>query len=117
MDLLLVSHEKLAHFFIFVHILVHNWSLGSVCIIYAADLLNDLTYVIVMLKICSFSVAMSSEYLIEWVGIGQTFLMYGLISLGCFIFLRRELFETKNKTKSEIDKLMLGRMSDAQKRH
>lgn len=45
---------------IIVHIVVHNKGLGSMCIIYCADILENLNWMIITIKICSFTVAMTS---------------------------------------------------------
>lgn len=45
---------------IMVHIVVHNKGLGSMCIIYCADILENLNWMIIAIKICSFTVAMTS---------------------------------------------------------
>lgn len=51
-------------FLIMVHIVVHNKGLGSICIIYCADILENLNWMIIAIKICSFTVAMTSDYMI-----------------------------------------------------
>lgn len=50
--------------FIMAHIVVHNRGLGSMCIIYCADILDNLNWMIISIKICSFTVSMTSEYMI-----------------------------------------------------
>ena len=45
---------------IFGHIVAHNKGLGVACIIYCADILQDLSWMIVALKICSSTVSLSS---------------------------------------------------------
>lgn len=47
-----------------VHIVVHNRGLGAMAIVYCADVLDDLGGMIVAIKVCSFMVALTSEYMI-----------------------------------------------------
>lgn len=49
---------------IFAHIVTHNKSLGAMGIVYCADILNDLSWMTVSIKVCSFTVALTSEYMI-----------------------------------------------------
>lgn len=51
-------------FFIFLHMVVHNRGLGSMCIIYCADILENLSWMIVGIKVCSFTVVLTSEFMI-----------------------------------------------------
>ena len=48
-----------------------------------------------VLKISSFIVAMTTEYLFYYIGISNTFIGYGLISTLCFVYLKEDLEETK----------------------
>lgn len=51
-------------FLIMIHIIVHNKGLGPICIVYCADIMENLNWMIIAIKICSFTVAMTSEYMI-----------------------------------------------------
>ena len=89
-------------FLLFGHILVMNLTLGSVCIIYCSDILTDLTWVIFTLKLCAFTVALTTEYMIEYLGIGLMFMVYFVLSAGSFAFLRPRLVETTGLTRAEV---------------
>lgn len=45
---------------IFGHIIVHNWGLGATAIVYCADIVDDLSLLIIVLRFCSFCVALAS---------------------------------------------------------
>jgi len=74
---------------IFMHIVVHNWGLGATAIVYSADILDDLAPLIIVLRMCSFTVALSSEYMIEYIGVSYLFLIFALVSALLHIFLRK----------------------------
>lgn len=65
---------------IYCHIITFNFSLGPVGIIYAAELVPNLIPIIVTLRFCTFLVALTTNYIIHEFGIGQLFLMFGILS-------------------------------------
>lgn len=65
---------------LYLHIITFNFSLGPVGIIYAAQLVPNLTPIIVTLRFATFLVALSTNYIIHEFGIGQLFLMFGVLS-------------------------------------
>ena len=89
-------------FLIFGHIFVHNMSLSPVCIVYCAEIVEDITWVIITLKMCSFTVALTADYMIEYLGFGNMFFVFGIISILVYLFLRDKIEETKGLTKKEI---------------
>jgi hypothetical protein len=72
---------------IFIHVITFNCSLGPVCIIYAVELVTDITPIILTLKICSLCVALSTNFLMKTIGLGLMFLIYAFISTLSFIYL------------------------------
>ena len=80
---------------IFGHIFVHNMSLSPTCIVYCAEIVEDITWVIITLKVCSFSVAMTADYMIEYLGFGNMFMVFGFMSILIYLFLRDKMVETK----------------------
>jgi MFS family permease len=87
---------------LYIHVIVFNFSLGPVCIIYAAELIPNITPVIITLRICTFLVALTTNYLIHEFGIGQMFLMFGVLSMIAHYYLIDHLRETKGKSKPMI---------------
>jgi hypothetical protein len=65
---------------IYLHIVVFNFSLGPVGIIYAAELVSNLIPIIVTLRFLTFLVALSTNFIIHEFGIGQLFFMFGTFS-------------------------------------
>ncbi len=84
------------------HIVIHNKGLGAMAIVYCADILDDLSPMIVAIKICSFSVAMTSEYMIEYLGISNMFVIYAGLSAFAHVYVRSWVIETKGLSKEEI---------------
>lgn len=84
---------------IFGHIIVHNKSLGAMGIVYCADILDDLSWMTVSIKICSFTVAMTSEFMIEYLGISNMFLIFALLSGFAHVFVSKWMIETKDLCK------------------
>ena len=97
---------KVLHYLIiallYVHVIAFNFSLGPVAIIYAAELVPNLTPIIVTLRAATFFVALSTNYIIHEFGIGQLFLMFGVLSAVAHTYLNRHLRETKGKSKPQI---------------
>lgn len=46
--------------FVFVHVLVMNFTLGNLCIVYCAEIVEDITWIVITLKVCSFLVALTT---------------------------------------------------------
>ena len=84
---------------IFSHIFVHNMSLSPVCVVYCTEIVEDIWWIIITLKVCSFSIAMTADYMIEYLGFGNMFLIFGIISVGLFLYLNPRIIETKALTK------------------
>ena len=74
-----------------LHVIVFNLTLGPICIFYCSEILNDLKYVILTLKILSLFFALTSDIMIHKIGIG----MIG-------IYLREHMEETINLDKEKV---------------
>ena len=70
-------------------------SLSPTGIVYCAEIVEDITWVIITLKVCSFSVAMTADYMIEYLGFGNMFMVFGFMSILIYLFLRDKMVETK----------------------
>lgn len=73
---------------IFTHLLVMNMTLGPCCVVYCAEIVADITWMIILLKGLALLIALTTEYLIEYVGIGFMFLIFFGLGLCAHIFLR-----------------------------
>lgn len=87
---------------IFLHVVIHNMTLSPCCVIYCAEVFEDFSYIMITLKICSMSVALSAEYMIEFLGFGSMFGIFGVASLFCYFFLRNRLVETAGRSSEAI---------------
>jgi SP family galactose:H+ symporter-like MFS transporter len=87
---------------LYIHIIIFNFTLGPVCIIYAAELVTNITPIIVTKRLVNLMVAASTNYLIHEFGIGPMFLLYGMLSLVAHTYLRDRIRETKGKSKIQI---------------
>jgi MFS family permease len=86
----------------YLHVIVFNFTLGPVCILYAAELVSNLAPVIVTKRLVNLIVAISTNYLLHEVGIGPMFLLYAVLSLAVHYYLRDRLRETKGKSRVQI---------------
>lgn len=71
-----------------IHVIVFNLTLGPICIFYCSEILNDLKYVVLTLKILSLFFALTSDIMIHELGIGVMFMIFGVISLIVCIYLK-----------------------------
>ena len=74
-------------------------SLSPVCVVYCTEIVEDIWWIIITLKVCSFSIAMTADYMIEYLGFGNMFLIFGIISIGLLLYLSPRIIETKALTK------------------
>ena len=96
-----IYHYSLIALF-YLHVIVFNFSLGPICILYAAELVDNITPVIVTKRLVNLIVAISTNYLMHEVGIGPMFFLYGVLSLAVHYYLRDRMRETKGKSKVQI---------------
>lgn len=87
---------------LFLHIFVMNMTLGAICIVYCAEIVEDITWVIITLKIGSLSMALGTDYMIQFLGIGKMFLLFGALTFIVFLFLRGKIIETKGLEPNQI---------------
>jgi MFS family permease len=71
-----------------LHVVIFNLTLGPICIFYCSEILSDLKYVILTLKILSMFFALTSDIMIHKLGIGTMFMIFGVISLVVCLYLR-----------------------------
>ena len=94
--------EVLIIVLLFLHIFVMNMTLGAICIVYCAEIVEDITWVIITLKIGSLSMALGTDYMIQFLGIGKMFLLFGALTFLIFLFLRGKIIETKGLEPNQI---------------
>lgn len=63
--------------------------------LYAAELMENLTLVVCVVWIFTLFVSTASQMMISTLGIGKVFLFYGLISLYCLIYFYWNMVESK----------------------
>lgn len=78
-------------FLIFLHIMTMNLTLGPCCIIYCAEIVEDITWIIITLKGCALVIALSTEYMIEYIGLGFMFLIFFGLTIIAHLFIRPRL--------------------------
>lgn len=71
-----------------LHVIVFNLTLGPICIFYCSEILKDLKYIVLTLKILSLFFALTSDIMIHELGIGLMFMIFGVISLIVCIYLK-----------------------------
>lgn len=87
---------------IFMHLFAMNLTLGPCCIIYCTEVVEDITWMIITLKGLALSIALTSEYMIEYIGIGFMFFIFFWLTLLAHVFLRFNIKETKGKTTEQV---------------
>lgn len=87
---------------IFAHIFIMNLTLGPCCIIYCTEILEDISWVIVCFKGTTLLIALSTDDMIEYMGIGYMFLIFFGLTFCSHLFLRSKLIETKNLKTEQI---------------
>lgn len=85
-----ISHYLLIAL-IYIHVIVFNFTLGPICILYAAELVTNITPIVVTKRILCLLAAASTNYLIHEYGIGPMFLLYGVLSLVAYYYLKDRL--------------------------
>jgi hypothetical protein len=61
---------------IFMHLLYINLTLGPCCIIYCTEIVADITWIIITIKGLTLLIAFTSQYMIEYLGLGYMFLIF-----------------------------------------
>ena len=87
---------------IYMHVIAFNFTLGPICILYSAELVDNMTPIIMSLRASTFLVALTTNYIIHEYGIGQLFLIYSILTGICYYYLTDHLRETKNRSKPVI---------------
>jgi hypothetical protein len=87
---------------IFLHIVGFSISLGPVSFIYAAEIMENLSFLIVVNWLLTILVSFSSEIMIKTYGIGKVFLFYGLSTLLCLVYLCKNMLESKGLSRQEL---------------
>lgn len=72
-----------------LHVIVFNLTLGPICIFYCSEILDDLGYIVLTLKCLGLFFALTFHIVIHEIGIGQIFMIFGVISLIICIYLSK----------------------------
>ena len=100
LDALIESSEKMVIMLIFLHIIGFSISLGPISFIYAAEIMENLGFVVVVNWVFTILVSLFSEIMINSFGIGKVFLFYGLSTLACLLYMQKFMVESKGLTRS-----------------
>ena len=73
--------------FVFLHILGFSISLGPISVLYVSEIMQDISIMIILLWVLTLIVSLISDFMINQLGISKTFLIFGIISLLCLIYL------------------------------
>lgn len=90
-------------FLVFIHIFGFSISLGPVCCLYASEIMQDIGFVLILMWTETLVVAMVSDLMINGLGIGRTFLIFGVASLGCLIYFWKEMIESKGLNRIQLE--------------
>ncbi len=85
---------------IFIHIGGFSLSLGPVTVVYISEILRDISPYMTLIWIETIFIALSSNLLIEYIGIGKLFLLYALISIAGLSYVCKYMIESKGKSRS-----------------
>jgi hypothetical protein len=84
-DLLSLSPNFVVYF-VFAHIFGFSISLGPIGCLYASEIMKDISLVVILIWCLTLLVAMVSDMMIGSLGIGKTFLIFGIISFVCLVY-------------------------------
>ena len=65
--------------------------------------MQDISLVIILMWSETLVVAMVSDLMINGLGIGKTFLIFGVASLGCLIYFWNEMIESKGLNRIQLE--------------
>ena len=87
-SIFLFSHvEGLVIFLIFIHTIAYSFSVGQLLMYYAAKMLDNTGYVVMMNWFVTFLVALSAEFMMKNLGIGKMCLLFCCFLSGCLAIL------------------------------
>lgn len=86
LDILNLSSNVIV-LFVFLHILGFSISLGPISVLYVSEIMEDISVMIILLWVLTLIVSLVSDFMINQLGIAKTFLIFGIISLLCLIYL------------------------------
>jgi len=104
----ILNFGLLNNFFILVFITAFGMSLGPISTVYISEILPDKGMSIAILVNLFFTFLVGfffPKLATSWLQIEGTFLIFGAISIFCFIFLNKNMKETKGKSHEEIQKM------------
>jgi len=78
-------------FFIFMHVMGFSISLGPIGCLYVSEIMRDISGVVTLIWALTLVVAMGSDLMIGSLGIGKTFLVFGVVSLVCWGYMWVEM--------------------------
>lgn len=87
---------------IFAFILVYSGTVGLIPQIYVGELLPNLSSVIIVYWILTLFSTLTSNILLNKIGLGVSFLTYSLISCGCLYYIQGEMVESQNMTRKQL---------------
>lgn len=90
--------SKVLIVFIFLHLIAMNLTLGPCCIVYCSEIVEDITWVIMTLLGLALLTALTSDFMMEYLGLGAMFFIFFTLTLGAQIFLRSNMRETNGKS-------------------
>lgn len=85
------SFEYVVIGMIFLHIFVFNLSLGPMCIVYASEISSEIHLIVITLKLCSLFFALASNFMINFMGIGNMFLLLAISLFSSFLFMSKSM--------------------------
>ena len=65
--------------------------------------MQDIGFVLIMMWSETLVVAMVSDLMINGLGIGKTFLIFGVASLGCLTYFWKEMIESKGLNRVQME--------------
>ena len=70
--------------------------------VYVAEIMENIGFVATAVWVLTIAVSLLSEIMIASLGVGRVFLYYGLASLGCLLYLKRHMVESKGRSRQEL---------------
>ncbi len=68
-----------------------NLTMGPLNIVYCTEIVVDITWMIILTKGFTLLIALTSEYMIEYLGLGYMFLIFFVLTVIAHLYLRPRL--------------------------
>jgi MFS family permease len=96
------KQSKLLVLLILTYIIGYAMSIGSTSMIYLAELLPDLSIIIMIYWGMTLLASLTSPIILDAFGVSNTFLIFGAINAACLFYMRTHMVESQSKSRKQL---------------